>query len=126
MNHLLNLFWISFPVGIENTGGSWHRQQIGIGCQCIFFNGILISIWTFLSIVVLYESNCPLSVSTIFKFIRNERPVSVILCGEFAPVTIIGSISHRITELEVESGTGLASSVNPIFDDVGTGPVLTY
>ena len=111
-------------MGKEYTGCAWHSQQIGIGCQRILLQWILSCIGTFLGVVVLNEGHSPLFVCSIIVAAANQWPVTVVLLNQFTPVTIVSGITYCIAELEVESSTGLASTLNPVFDGIGAVPAL--
>ena len=98
----------------EYAGCAGHCQQIGIGCQRVLSNGVLLIICSAIfRVVILNESHSILTIVTIFITFAYKWPVIVILLGKKTPVFIVDGIAYSIAELEVEGGTGFFCTVNP-------------
>ena len=124
-NHRLKFRLIGLPVLEEDAGCPRHGQHISIGCQRVFLQRILSRIGTLLRVVVLNEGDGILAIGTATEVDTDEGPVAFVLLAQPLPVAIVTGIADGIAELEVESGAGLLSAVNPFSDGVAAVPALT-
>ena len=76
--------------------------------------------------MILYKGNSILTITAILIVLANEWPVTFILFTQIGPISLINGIAHSITELKVESCTGVPSSINPVLDGIAAIPTFTY
>ena len=122
-NHRLNLTFVSLPVGEEHAGRSRHRQQIGVGGECVFFQWVLFGIGATLGVVVFDEGDSVAAIGRVIV-VADERPVVVVALRQTVPLSVVGGIAHGVAELEIEGCRGFSRCVDPFADGRGAVPAL--
>ena len=126
-HHVSDLLLVGLPVFQEHTGRTRHSQQIGIGCQGVLADRVLLSrSRAVLRIMVFHKSHSILAIATVIIIAAYQRPVAFVLSCQLSPVLTVDGIANSIAELEVEGSTGLIRGINPVLNRIRAVPALTY